>query len=104
MSVESPRHAAAQRTAAASPLVRAFRLATWILIVPALSFFSFSVVAGARGLESKPDYAGAIRQAKSLDLTGAIDARQRDARAELRNVPSVLVQVARALPALRSTQ
>jgi hypothetical protein len=84
--------------------VRAFRLATWLLIVPALSVFSFSVVAGARGLESKPNYAGAVRQARSLDLAGVIDARQRDARTELRNVPSVLVQVARALPALRSSQ
>jgi hypothetical protein len=104
MSVEDPRHAAAQRTAAASRRVRAFRLATWLLIVPALSFFSFSVVAGARGLESKPDYAGAVRQAKSLDLASAIDARQRDARAELRNVPSVLVQLAHAFPALRNSQ
>jgi hypothetical protein len=60
MSVESPRHAAAQRTAAASRRVRAFRLASWLLIVPTLSFFSFSVVGGARGLESKPDYAGAV--------------------------------------------
>jgi hypothetical protein len=58
MSVESPRHAAAQRTAA-SRRVRAFRLATWLLIVPTLSAFSFSVVAGA-GLKAKPDYAAAV--------------------------------------------
>ena len=62
MSVEDARFAAAQRTAAASRRVRAFRVATWLLIVPLLSFFSFSVVAGARGLNGKPDYAGAVRE------------------------------------------
>jgi hypothetical protein len=61
MSVEDPRHAAAQRTAAASRLTRASRLASWILIVPALSLFSFGAVAGARG-KSRPDYAGAVGQ------------------------------------------
>ena len=61
MSVENARFAAAQRTAAASPRTRGFRLATWILIVPMLSLFSFSVVAGARGLNGKPNYADAIR-------------------------------------------
>jgi hypothetical protein len=48
-----------ERTAA-SRRVRAFRLATWLLILPTLSFFSFTAVAGARGVESKPDYAGAV--------------------------------------------
>jgi hypothetical protein len=39
--------------------MRAFRLASWLLIVPILSLFSFSVVAGARGFGARPDYAGA---------------------------------------------
>ena len=56
MSVETRRFAAAQRTAAASSRVRAFRLASWFLIVPTLALFSFSVVAGATGFGSKPDY------------------------------------------------
>jgi hypothetical protein len=60
MSVERPRLAAAQRTAAASRRVRAFRLASWVLIVPTLSFFSFSVVANASGFNAKPDYASAV--------------------------------------------
>ena len=60
MSVENPRSAAAQRTAAASRRVRAFRVATWFLIVPMLSLFSFSVVAGARGVSGKHDYAEAV--------------------------------------------
>jgi hypothetical protein len=61
MSVETRRLAAAQRTAAASPRARAFRLASWILIVPTLSFFSFSVVAGARGFGAKADYAAGAK-------------------------------------------
>ena len=60
MSVENPRFAAAQRTVAASRRVRIFRVATWFLIVPLLSLFSFSVVAGARGLSGKRDYAEAV--------------------------------------------
>ncbi len=59
MSVENRRHAAAQRTAAHN---RKLRLASWLLIVPTLSLFSFSVVAGAAGFGTKPDYAGAIQQ------------------------------------------
>jgi hypothetical protein len=64
MSVSDPRPAAAQRTAAKS--ARGTRrkltvLATWMFIVPLLSFFSFSVVAGARTF-NKPDYAGAVKQ------------------------------------------
>jgi hypothetical protein len=61
MSVENPRFAAAQRTAAGSRRARTFRVATWLLIVPLLSLFSFSVVAGARGLDGKRDYAEAVR-------------------------------------------
>ena len=60
MSVENPRSAAAQRTVAASRRVRIFRVATWFLIVPLLSLFSFSVVAGARGVSGKRDYAEAV--------------------------------------------
>jgi hypothetical protein len=61
MSVEDARFAAAQRTAAATRRVRAFRVATWLLIVPLLSLFSFSVVAGAQGLNGKREYAEAVR-------------------------------------------
>jgi hypothetical protein len=41
--------------------VRAFRLASWLLIVPTLSLFSFSVVANASGIGAKPRYAQAVR-------------------------------------------
>jgi hypothetical protein len=41
--------------------VRAFRLASWFLIVPTLSLFSFSVVANASGFGAKPRYAQAVR-------------------------------------------
>jgi hypothetical protein len=61
MSVEGPRLAAAQRTAATPRRVRAFRLASWLLIVPTLSFFSFSVVANASGFGAKPRYSDAVR-------------------------------------------
>lgn len=56
MSVDKRRLAAAQRTAARSKKPsRAKRLGAWIIIVPALSLFSFSVVAGAAGGLAKPD-------------------------------------------------
>ena len=66
MSVDDSRIAAAQRTVA---LARASarsrrswkRIASWALIVPTLSLFSFSVVAGAQTV-GKPDYAGAAKQ------------------------------------------
>jgi hypothetical protein len=66
MSVESPRLAAAQRTVAGKRRCpngrrRWIRLASWLFIVPMLSFFSFSVVASARTV-GKPDYASAIKQ------------------------------------------
>ena len=69
MSVESPRLAAAQRTAAAhnrggSKSRRRVRLASWLLIVPMLSLFSFSVVAGARTV-GQPDYAATLKQLPS---------------------------------------
>jgi hypothetical protein len=70
MSVESPRLAAAQRTAAAHERGgskghrRSIRLASWAFIVPMLSLFSFSVVASARTV-GKPDYASAIKQLPS---------------------------------------
>jgi hypothetical protein len=69
MSVESPRLAAAQRTVAKrrsgpNGRHRWIRLASWLFIVPMLSFFSFSVVAGARNV-GKPDYASAITQLSS---------------------------------------
>jgi len=64
MSVSDPRPAAAQRTAASKARGTRRRitvLATWMFIVPLLSFFSFSVVAGARTF-TKPDYEGAVKQ------------------------------------------
>jgi hypothetical protein len=67
MSVDDSRNAAAQRTVAlARASARARRnsrkrLASWALIVPTLSLFSFSVVAGAQTV-GKPDYAGAAKQ------------------------------------------
>jgi hypothetical protein len=59
MSVGTRRLAAAQRTAVRVRPSRAKRLAAWIIIVPALALFSFSVVAGAAGLNAKPDVASA---------------------------------------------
>jgi hypothetical protein len=59
MSVGTRRLAAAQRTAAGKPPSRARRLGAWIIIVPALALFSFSVVAGAAGFQPKPDVASA---------------------------------------------
>lgn len=55
MSVGSRRYAAAQRTAVGSTSSRVKRLGAWIVIVPALSLFSFSVVASAAGFSSKAD-------------------------------------------------
>ena len=68
MSVDTRRLAAAQRTAARKtsgaqpPRRRWLRLASWLLIVPTLSLFSFSVVAGASGFGSEPDYTSAAQQ------------------------------------------
>ena len=79
MSVESPRPAAAQRTAAGTRGARSPRkwtlVASWIVIVTALSCFSFSVVAGARTF-GKPDYVAAARKlppGKRLVLVQASD-------------------------------
>jgi hypothetical protein len=85
MSVESPRRLATERTAA-TPQVRAFRLGTWLLILPALSFFSCSAVAGAVGFKGKPDYSGTLRQARSLGV-----------RSDLGAVPSKVAGVSRKL-------
>jgi hypothetical protein len=74
-----------ERTAALAR-VRAFRLATWVVIVPTLSFFSVSVVAGAVTFKGKPDYAGTFSQAKSLDV-----------RTELSQVSSKVVQASNKL-------
>jgi hypothetical protein len=60
LSVDKRRLAAAQRTAVGRRTPsRAKRLGAWIIIVPALSLFSFSVVAGAKVSQSKPDVAAA---------------------------------------------
>jgi hypothetical protein len=65
MSVESSRLAAAQRTAAGRKRTgtsrRWTRPVSWLLIVPMLACFSFSIVANARGF-GKPDYEAAIKQ------------------------------------------
>lgn len=61
MSVGTRRFAAAQRTAVRTPS-RLRRLGAWIIIVPALSLFSFSVIAGAAGFQSKPDVAAAAAE------------------------------------------
>ena len=56
MSVDKRRLAAAQRTAVSSKRPsRTRRLGAWIIILPAISLFSFSVVAGATASPSKPD-------------------------------------------------
>jgi hypothetical protein len=66
MSVETRRLAAAQRTAArktsgaVAPRRRWLRLASWLVIVPTLALFSFSVVAGAAGFGAQPDYVSAV--------------------------------------------
>ena len=60
MSVDKRRLAAAQRTAASRKTrSRARRLGAWIVIVPALAAFSFSVVAGAAVAQGKPGLAAA---------------------------------------------
>jgi len=59
MSVDKRRLAAAQRTAVGRDPSRARRLGAWIIIVPALALFSFSVVAGAAGANAKPDVVSA---------------------------------------------
>lgn len=59
MSVGTRRLAAAQRTAVGTSPSRAKRLGAWIIIVPALSLFSFSIVAGAAGFQNKPDLVAA---------------------------------------------
>ena len=58
MSVGTRRFALAQRTAVTTPS-RLRRLGAWIIIVPAFSLFSFSVIAGAAGFRAKPDVAAA---------------------------------------------
>jgi hypothetical protein len=75
-----------EKRTAASRRVRAFRLANWLLILPAITFFSCSVARGAIGSNGKPDYAGTLREAKSLDV-----------RSELERVPATVVQISRKL-------
>jgi hypothetical protein len=62
MSVSSPRLAAAQRTAADKrPARRWARIASWLVIVPTLALFSFSIVANAMSY-GKPDYVGTAKE------------------------------------------
>jgi hypothetical protein len=69
MSVDSRRHAAAQRTAARSDAHRRpwKLIATWLLIIPTLSFFSFTVVAGATTFGQQPDYNQAVQELAKAD-------------------------------------
>jgi hypothetical protein len=67
MSVGESRLAAAQRTAASRRGRTRTRLAAWIVIVPTLTLFSSTVIAGAKTF-GKPDYAQAAEQ---LPRTGA---------------------------------
>jgi hypothetical protein len=66
LSVVDPRPAAAQRTAARRVRI----VATWLFIVPLLSCFSFSVVAGASGF-GKPSIAAAV--SKLPDTTHVVE-------------------------------
>lgn len=62
MSVERPRLAAAQRTAARKrPVRRWARLASWLLIGPTLAVFSFSIIASATNY-GKLDYARTVKE------------------------------------------
>ena len=61
MSVGTRRLAAAQRTAAVAYPSAWKRLGVWIVIVPALAIFSFSVVAQAAGV-GKPNVASVAAQ------------------------------------------
>jgi hypothetical protein len=71
MSVDKRRLAAAQRTAVGSRNPsRARRLGAWIIIVPALSLFSFSVVAGAARAQTKPDLESAATKVLPNGQTG----------------------------------
>ena len=74
MSVDKRRLAAAQRTAALRTPSTTKRLCAWIIIVPALALFSFSVVAGAAGFGAKPDLAAAAARVtpKHADDHGAV--------------------------------
>lgn len=58
MSVVDPRPAAAQRTAASRTRI----VATWLVAVPLLAFFSFSVVAGAATMDGKQPLARAVEK------------------------------------------
>jgi hypothetical protein len=64
MSVDTRRFAAATRTAASktgsAPRSRLKLTLTWLTIATALTFFTFTMVATAAN--SKPDYAGAVKQ------------------------------------------
>jgi hypothetical protein len=66
MSVVDPRPAAAQRTAA-SRTSRVRIVATWLVAVPLLAFFSFSVVAGAATYGTQPPTEQAVTELPSAD-------------------------------------
>jgi hypothetical protein len=81
MSVGTRRLAAAQRTAVGKAPSRARRLGAWIVIVPTLALFSFSVVAGAAGFAGKPDLAAAAAKvvpAKAKDDGNLVVVQARD--------------------------
>ena len=72
MSVGTRRLAAAQRTAAVAYPSRLRRLGVWIVIVPALALFSFSVVAQAAGVGGKPDLPAAAAKVVSKHDDGVL--------------------------------
>src|ERR1700745_684962 len=81
MSVGTRRLAAAQRTAGGEAPRRARRLGAWIVIVPTLALFSFSVVAGAAGFAGKPDLGAAaenVAPAKAKDDGNLVVVQARD--------------------------
>jgi hypothetical protein len=84
MSVDKRRLAAAQRTAARSKSPsRARRLGAWIVILPALTAFSFSVVAGAAGAQAKPGLEAAAAKVvppAHADSAGAVGGKEKDTK------------------------
>src|SRR5262249_402617 len=72
MSVDTRRFAAATRTAASktgsAPRSRLKLTMTWLTIAAALTFFTFTMVATAAN--SKPDYAGAVKQLAKQHANG----------------------------------
>jgi len=84
MSVDKRRLAAAQRTAASRKTPsRARRLGAWIIIVPALAAFSFSVVAGAAVAQGKPGLTAAAAKVvppAHVDSSAGVGAKDKNTK------------------------